>query len=102
MDENPPHQGDLTVGFSGIGRVTREMVQARTRELVLTSGREPLQVKQADYEQAKRELTGESDRDRQEAVLDSIPKARQGDPPPGPLSGVSGFPGRISQQGYTP
>ena len=37
----------------------------------------------ADYDQAKRELTGESDIDRQEAMLESIPEAKRWDPVPG-------------------
>jgi hypothetical protein len=59
------------------------MVRARTRDLALIAGRAPPHVTQADYEQAKRELTGESDMDRQEAVLDSIPEAKRWDPVPG-------------------
>jgi hypothetical protein len=51
--------------------VTREMVHARTRELAVRAGRMPLQISQADYEQARRELTGESDVGRQDAVLDA-------------------------------
>lgn len=51
-------------------RVTREMVHARTLELALLAGRDSHQIKQVDYEGAKRELTGESDFDRQQAVLD--------------------------------
>jgi len=56
----------------GPGRVTREMIYARTRELATLAGREPFQVTQIDYEQARRELTGESDFDRQNAVLDAL------------------------------
>ena len=67
----------------GIGPVTRKMVDARTRELALIAGRVPPQVSQADYERAKRELTGESDADRQEAVLESISEAKCWDPVPG-------------------
>jgi hypothetical protein len=48
------------------------MLHARTRELALLAGRPPPQVAQADYEQAKRELIGEWDRDRQEAILHLI------------------------------
>lgn len=59
--------------LSGIRRVTRAMVHERTRELALIAGREPQLVNQVDYEQAKRELTGESDMDRQDAILDSLP-----------------------------
>jgi len=54
--------------------VTREMVHARTRELTLLAGRETRHVKQSDYEQAKRELTGESDLDRQDAMLAAVPE----------------------------
>lgn len=34
------------------------------------AGRRADQIRQGDYEQAKRELTGESDFDRQQAILD--------------------------------
>jgi hypothetical protein len=56
-------------------RVTREMVHARTREMAVQAGRAPLQISQADYEQARVELTGESDMRRQEAVLDGSREA---------------------------
>lgn len=49
--------------------VTREMVYARTVELSEMEGRNSLQFHQREYERAKRELTGESDFDRQQAVL---------------------------------
>ena len=39
--------------------------------------------RQAEYEQAKRELTGESDIDHQEAVLESFPESKRWDPVPG-------------------
>ena len=55
----------------------------RARELALLAGHVPLQVRQSDYEQAKRELTGESDVDRQDAMLDSLPEAKRWDPVPG-------------------
>lgn len=35
---------------------------------------------QADYEQAKRELTGESDAERQDAILDRFPESERWDP----------------------
>ena len=61
-------------GISGgnptLARPTREMLRRRTQELAAIAGRGPHQIKQVDYEQAKRELTGESDFDRQQAVLD--------------------------------
>jgi len=51
--------------------VTRESVQARTREIALQAGRVAPRVLQIDYEQAKRELTGTADTERQEAILDA-------------------------------
>ena len=54
------------------GSVTRAMVQARTRELAEHAGRISPHVEQTDYERAKRELTGETDIDRQLAILDAI------------------------------
>jgi hypothetical protein len=62
--------------------VTREDVHVRARELALIDGRTPPDVSQAEYEQAKRELTGESELDRQEAVLDAIPEEKRADPEP--------------------
>lgn len=47
------------------------MVQARTREMAVAAGRNTLQVTQSDYEQARRDLTGETEMGRQEAVLDA-------------------------------
>lgn len=45
------------------------MVRSRTVELALKAGRSSMEIRQRDYEQAKRELTGETDYDRQHAVL---------------------------------
>jgi hypothetical protein len=83
MNKNPLNKGVLTENSIGIGPVTREMVHLRARELALIAGRVPPHVSQVDYEKAKRELTGESDTDRQDAILDSIPETKRWDPVPG-------------------
>ncbi|MEO6994010.1 MAG: hypothetical protein ABI273_10295 [Lacunisphaera sp.] len=83
MKKNPLNKGVLTENSAGIGPVTRAMVQARARELALIAGRTAHEVTQADYEQAKRELTGESDVDRQDALLDALPESKRWDPVPG-------------------
>jgi hypothetical protein len=49
--------------------VTPDMVRERTVELAGNAGRSPIEIRQRDYEQAKRELTGETDLDRQHAVI---------------------------------
>jgi hypothetical protein len=83
MNKNPLNKGILTENASGIGTVTPEMVEARARELAVIAGRVPSQPSQVDYEQAKRELTGEPDMDVQEAALESIPESERWDPVPG-------------------
>jgi len=40
-------------------------------------------VSKSDWEQAKRELTGEPDKDRKEVVLESAPDSERWDPVPG-------------------
>jgi hypothetical protein len=52
-----------------MGLVPRERLHCRTRELALRAGRSPSDVAQRDYEQAKRELTGETNSERQDARL---------------------------------
>lgn len=49
--------------------VTPHMVRARTVELAINAGRSPLEIRQRDYERAKIELTGETEPDRQLAIL---------------------------------
>jgi hypothetical protein len=87
MSKNPINKGIIAENFKGVGAVTRDMVHARARELALISGRPASEISQADYEQAKRELTGESDMDRQDEVLESLPESSRADPePPSPGS----------------
>ena len=82
MTQNPLSKGVLTENDLGIGPPTRKMAQARARELALMAGRVPPHVTQADYEQAKRELMGEPDMNRQEAILEAIPETNRSDPVP--------------------
>jgi len=83
MEKNPLNKGVLTENFIGIGPVTRSMVDARARELALIAGRLPPHVAQVDYEQAKRELTGEPVIDPKEAMIESLPESERWDPVPG-------------------
>jgi hypothetical protein len=83
MKTNPLNTGMLTQNFAGIGPVTRAMVHSRAQELAVIAGRAPPHVTQVDYQQARRELTGESDMDRQDAILDAIPESKRWDPVPG-------------------
>jgi len=67
----------------GIGAVTPAMVEARARELARINGRDSSKPTEADYQQAKRELTGEEETDPQEENLESVPESEGWDPVPG-------------------
>ena len=75
MEQNlPDHNQGARIGHpAGVGPATRTQVSERTHELAVLAGRAPPYVTQADYQQAKRELTGETDLDRQNAMLDAAP-----------------------------
>jgi hypothetical protein len=83
MNKNPLNKGALTENAAGIGTVTEGMVEARARELAVIAGRNPPQPSQVEYEQAKRELTGEPELDANEAALELIPESERWDPVPG-------------------
>jgi hypothetical protein len=80
INNNPLNKGILTKNATGIGTVTPQMVAARARELAVIAGRVSPQPSQADYDQAKRELTGGSEMDLLDTVLDAIPEAEGWDP----------------------
>jgi hypothetical protein len=64
-------RSDWTLTHTRSGPVTRDAVRARARELAVDAGRASHDVAQDDYEQAKREVTGESDLGRQEEILEA-------------------------------
>ena len=83
MKTNPLKEGALTENSAGIGTVTRKMVRERAVELAIINGRSAQDVSKSDWEQAKRELTGEPDVDPKEAILESAPESERWDPVPG-------------------
>src|ERR1039457_1585364 len=83
MKTNPLKEGALTENSAGIGTVNRKMVRERAIELAVINGRSAQDVSKSDWEQAKRELTGEPDMDPKEAVLESAPESERWDPVPG-------------------
>lgn len=66
MTQKIPTYGELPTIFPP---ATPYMVRSRTVEMATRAGRSSLEIRQSDYEQAKRDLTGETDFDRQHAVL---------------------------------
>lgn len=80
MNTNPLTKGILEKNSVGIGTVSPEMVEKREVELALINGRLAEDVSEADFEQAKRELTGEAELDPKEAALESAPESERWDP----------------------
>jgi hypothetical protein len=83
MRKNPLNKGIIMENADGTGMVTPAMVEARARELALIDGRDSSKPTKADYQQAKRELTGEDDIDPQQQNLESLPESEDWDPLPG-------------------
>jgi hypothetical protein len=83
MKTNPLKEGALTENSAGIGTVTRKMVRERAIELAAINGRSAHETSKSDWEQARRELTGNSDLDSKEAVLESAPESERWDAVPG-------------------
>ena len=71
MRKNPLNKGIIMENAAGIGTVTSEMVEARARELAAINGHPSSEPSEADYQQAKRELTGEAEIDPQEESSES-------------------------------
>jgi hypothetical protein len=80
---NPLKQGVLAENSEGIGTVTRKMLRERAGEIAVINGRSALHISKSDWEQAKRELTGQSDVDPKEAELEAAPESERWDPVPG-------------------
>ena len=83
MKIDPPKDAALIINSTGVGTVTEKMVRQRAVELAEIDGRRAQEISTSDLEQAKRELTGGSDLDPNEALLESAPEAERWDPLPG-------------------
>jgi hypothetical protein len=83
MKKNPLNKGIIMENADGIGAVTPAMIEARARELAVINGRDSSKPTKADYQQAKRELTGEEEIDPQEENVESVPESEGWDPVPG-------------------
>ena len=83
MNINPLKQGVLTEHSVGLGTVTLEVVRKRAAELAVINGRSVQEVNKSDWDQAKRELTGEPENDPKQDLLESAPEAERWDTLPG-------------------
>src|SRR4029078_628915 len=82
MRKNPLNKGIIMENAAGTGTVTPAMVEARARELAAINGRPSSEPSEADYQQARRELTGEAEMDPQEERSESGPDSEGWDPVP--------------------
>ena len=80
MKIDPPNESALIINSTGIGTVTHKMVRERAVELAVIDGRTAQEVSKSDWEQAKRELTGGSDMDPKETLLESVPESERWEP----------------------
>lgn len=83
MKTNPLKQGVLTEHSAGVGTATRKMVRERAVELAEINGRSASEVSKSDWEEAKRELTGQPNADPKTVVLESTTESERWDPVPG-------------------
>src|SRR6202035_4559431 len=83
MKIDPLNEAALIINSTGVGTVTHKMVRERAVELAVIDGRTEQEESKSDWEQAKRELTGGSDMDPKEALLETAPESERWDPVPG-------------------
>jgi hypothetical protein len=83
MKIEPTTESALIINSAAVGTITRKMVRERSVELALINGRAAGDVSKADWEQAKRELTGGLEMEPEEALLESAPESERWDPLPG-------------------
>lgn len=80
MKKNPLSKGMIEENSAGIGEISGEMVWARSKELALIAGKP---MTNEHYGQALRELTGGSDMDAKQALLESATEDERWNPVPG-------------------
>jgi len=83
MKKDQIEKGRFTEHGRGIGTVTEDMVRQRARELAVINGRSENNVLNSDFEQARRELTGEEGLTPQPTRAEQLPEEERWDPIPG-------------------
>jgi hypothetical protein len=73
-------EGRLSSQAHGLGTVTREMVEARAREIALINGRSEKQVLDSDLEEARKELLESQNPDPAPSPAESVPEENRWEP----------------------
>src|SRR6184192_2528949 len=83
MKKNQIEEGRFTEHGRGLGTVTEEMVRQRARELAVINGRSQDNLLDSDFQQARRELTGEEGLTPTPTKAEELPEEERWDPVPG-------------------
>jgi hypothetical protein len=78
-----PLEGRLSDHGEGLGTVTREMVMVRARQIAVLNGRSEKNVLDSDFSEARRELLGEDEINREPTAEEKLPEDKRWDPVPG-------------------
>ena len=82
MNKNQLDQYNLNENSDGLSTVTRKMVRERAVALAVMMGRSAHEVSKADWDQAKRELMGESNSEPEESAPESAAASEGWGPAP--------------------
>ena len=88
MKIDPLKEDALIINATGVGTVTHQMVKDRAAELAVINGRSAQEASKTDWDQARRELTGEPEMDPKEAALEAAPESERWDPLPGSTGNI--------------
>ena len=77
MAKNPLRDCNTSKNSPGLGTATRKKVLGRAEELAIISGGWLHKLSPSDFEQARRELTGEPDMTPQKAPVESLPESER-------------------------
>ena len=80
MENNPLKAGIIAENSMGVGSITPHMVRVRAAELALLDGRLSSESSKPYAAQARCELTGLSDKDPLDTVLEAAPESDRWDP----------------------
>lgn len=80
MKTNPIQEGSLTIAGVGIGTVDRGMIRKRATELATINGHSAAEPTKSDRDEARRELTGGSEHDEKQMLLESAPESERWNP----------------------
>jgi hypothetical protein len=77
MAKNPLRDGNTSKNSLGLGTATRKKVLGRPEELAIINGGWLHKLSPSDFDQARRELTGETNMTPQKVPLESSPESER-------------------------